>query len=46
MFILYKLIKQMNKLLVTYPSQHSEFKITGAGCLYYVFKKMFKLIDR
>lgn len=46
MFILYKLLIQLNKLLATYPSYQEEFKISGAGCLFYLFKKIFKLIDR
>ena len=45
-FILYKLIKDLNKAIKTYPSQHRDFKITGAGCLLNLFKKMFKLIGK
>jgi len=46
MFILYKLVKQLRKLLATHPSHHEGFKIEGAGWLIRLFKSMFKLIDR
>lgn len=45
-YILYKLVKQMGKLLNTHPSSHGEFKITGAGFLFNLFGKMFIMIDR
>jgi high-affinity nickel-transport protein len=47
MFILYRLVKHLKKLLDTHPDeQREEFKITGAGCLLVLLGKMFKLIDR
>lgn len=46
MFILYRLVKQLNKLLATHPSHHQGFKLEGAGCLVGLFKSMFRLIDR
>ncbi|KAL1650892.1 hypothetical protein SLS58_001011 [Diplodia intermedia] len=48
-YILYRLVKQLNALLATHPSEDDEgedFKIHGAGCLFNVFKGMFKMIDR
>lgn len=45
-FILYKLIKDLKKAINSHPSRHRDFKVTGAGCLVNIFRKMFKLIDR
>ena len=45
-FIFYKLVKDLKKAIKTHPSQHRDLKITGAGYLFNLFKKMFKLIDR
>ena len=45
-YILYKLIQQMRKLIRSAPEAGAEFKLQGAGCLFYLLKKMFKLIDR
>lgn len=46
-YILYKLIVQMRKLIASEPgTEHQEFKIQGAGFLFNIFQKMFKLIDR
>ncbi|KAF2995996.1 Mitochondrial beta-keto-acyl synthase [Curvularia kusanoi] len=46
-YILYKLIVQMRKILASEPGQeHEEFKIQGGGCLFPVLQKLFKLIDR
>lgn len=46
MYILFKLVKQMRKLIRTVPGEERKFEIHGAGCLFNLFKKMFKLIDR
>ncbi|KAI9879456.1 MAG: hypothetical protein M1830_008503 [Pleopsidium flavum] len=46
MYILYKLVQQMRKLIASSPGEEEGFKIQGAGCLFHLFKKMFKLIDR
>ncbi|KAH7125493.1 high-affinity nickel transport protein-like protein [Dendryphion nanum] len=47
LYILYKLIVQMRKLIAAEPgTEHREFKIQGGGCLFNVLQKMFKLIDR
>lgn len=45
-YILYKLIEQIRKLIALGPAEEQEFQIQGAGCLFQLFKKMFKLIDR
>ncbi|MCJ1465510.1 hypothetical protein MMC07_004128 [Pseudocyphellaria aurata] len=45
-YILYKLIEQIRRLIALGPTEEQEFQIQGAGCLYQLFKKMFKLIDR
>lgn len=46
-YILYKLIKQMQKVLSLQEGEEEEaWKIEGGGCLFSVLKKMFKLIDR
>ena len=45
-YILYKLIQQMRKLIDTAPGEEDKFEIKGAGCLFYLFKKLFKIIDR
>jgi len=46
LYILYKLVQQMRMLIATRPGEEEGFKIQGAGCLFHLFKKMFKLIDR
>jgi len=46
-YILYKLIVQMKKLIASEPgSEHEEFKIQGGGCLFPILQKLFKLIDQ
>ena len=45
-YIMYKLIQQMNTLIDSSPEEEQVFKIKGAGCLFWLFKKMFKIIDR
>ena len=46
-YILYKLIKQMQKVL-RLPEGHEDeaWKVEGGGVLFSVLKKMFKLINR
>ncbi|KAF2638609.1 NicO-domain-containing protein [Massarina eburnea CBS 473.64] len=47
LYILYKLVTQMQKMIRSEPGQeHLEFKIQGGGCLFPVLQKLFKLIDR
>ncbi|KAI9702556.1 MAG: hypothetical protein M1836_001036 [Candelina mexicana] len=46
MYILFKLIQQMKKMIATRPDEREAFKVQGAGCLFFLFKKMFRLIDR
>ena len=45
-YILYKLYMQMKILTSSRPAHEQQFEIKGAGCLFHLFKKMFKLIDR
>lgn len=46
-YILYKLIKQMQKVYKLPEGQEDEaWKIEGGGILFSILKKMFKLIDR
>lgn len=45
-YILVKLVKQLKKLIRSNDAELEDFQIQGAGCLFNLFKKMFKLIDR
>lgn len=45
-YILYKLMQQLKILINAAPDEAQKFEIKGAGCLFYLFKKMFKMIDR
>lgn len=46
-YILYKLIKQMQKVLRLPEGQEDEaWKIEGGGILFRILKRIFKLIDR
>ncbi|KAL6717136.1 hypothetical protein ACLMJK_005051 [Lecanora helva] len=45
-YILYKLVQQLRRCVGTAPGGEQDFEIKGAGCLFYLFKKMFKLIDK
>lgn len=45
-YILFKLIQQIKKLIALGPAEEQQFQTQGAGCLFQLFKKMFKLIDR
>lgn len=46
MYILHKLVQQMKRLIALAPGEEQTFKIQGAGCLFYLFRKMFKIIDK
>lgn len=46
LYILYRLVQQMKKLRRIAPEDERNFELKGAGCLFYLFKKLFKLIDR
>lgn len=46
LYILIKLCQEMRRLISIHPNQEQRFEIKGAGCLFYLFKKLFKLIDR
>ena len=46
-YILFRLIKQMNKVLNLREGEEEQaWHIEGGGCLFRVLKKMFKIIDR
>lgn len=45
-YILHKLVQQMKRLIALAPGEEQAFKIQGAGCLFYLFRKMFKIIDK
>lgn len=46
-YILFKLIRQMQKVFSLAPGQEDDaWKIEGGGPLFSILKKMFKLIDR
>lgn len=45
-YILCKLIEKLKKLINTSPREEPGLEIIGAGCLFYLFKKIFKLIDK
>lgn len=46
LYVLYKLIDQLNRLIATRPTEEQRIEVTGAGCLFYLFRKLFKTIDR
>jgi high-affinity nickel-transport protein len=39
-------VQQMKRLIHPRLGEEGQFKIQGAGCLFQVFKKLFKLVDR
>ncbi|KAL9071990.1 MAG: hypothetical protein Q9157_005277 [Trypethelium eluteriae] len=45
-YILYKLVIQLQRVIDMHPDGEESFKIQGTGCLFQIFKKLFKLIDR
>jgi high-affinity nickel-transport protein len=46
-YILYKLIVQMKKMIASEPgTEHEAFKIQGGGCLFPILQRLFKLIDK
>lgn len=45
LYILYKLVEQMRRLTQLPPGEEQKFEISGAGCFFYFFRKLFKLID-
>jgi len=48
MYILYKLLSELRRLISTHPSddQRQHFQIQGTGCLYHLTKRLFRFIDR
>ena len=45
-YILSKLIQSIRKLIASAPREEQTFEIKGAGCLFYLFQKIFKLVNR
>ena len=47
-YILYKLIQQIKKVINTseQDGQRPGFELKGGGCLFWMLKKMFRIIDR
>lgn len=46
-YILYKLVQQLRRAIAAPVGQESlEFDFGGGGCMMYILKKMFKLVDR
>lgn len=46
-YILYKLLGQMRKFVASAPGEeHTHFKFEGAGVLFNLFRRLFKLVDR
>jgi len=45
-YICYKLVEQLRTLIRSSPDEEQTLNIQGAGCLFYLFKKMFELIDK
>jgi hypothetical protein len=46
LYILHKLVKEMKKQLQKADSDALELKFEGAGCLFAVLKKLFRMVDR
>ncbi len=45
-YILYRLVSQLRRLISTHPDDEQPFQITGAGFIFNLLRRMFKLIDR
>ena len=45
-YICCKLVAQLRTLVNSSVDEEVAFNMQGAGCLFYLFKRMFKLIDR
>ncbi|KAK5000974.1 hypothetical protein LTR66_000253 [Elasticomyces elasticus] len=46
LYVLYKLVQQLRKMIAMHLDEEAQFKIEGAGCLFRLFKTMFRLVDR
>lgn len=46
LYILYKLIQQMRRLVAMAPGEEEGHKLEGGGILFRILKKMFKIVDR
>ena len=45
-YILIKLVNQMHSLIAHTSGETLDLDVQGAGCLFYLFRKLFRLIDR
>lgn len=45
-YIFIKLYRELHRLIRASNAERKEFKIEGKGCLFWVLKRLFKLIDR
>lgn len=45
-YILYKLVEQMRILIKMEEGEEQEFRIKGAGCLFWVLRRLFRVVDR
>lgn len=45
-YIMYKLIQQLRMLIAVYVEEEQEFRIKGAGCLFWVLRRLFRIVDR
>ena|ERR1700748_42872 len=45
-YILYKLIQEMRRQLHSSATSTFEFQFEGAGCLFSILRKLFRLVDR
>jgi hypothetical protein len=46
LYILYKLIKEIQRLLASPHVEGLQLKFEGAGCLFVLLRKIFKVVDR
>jgi len=45
-YILYKLVGQMRILMKEEDGEEQGFRIKGAGCLFWVLRRLFRIVDR
>ena len=45
-YILYKLVREMKRLLASPHTEGLQLRFEGAGCLFVLLRKMFKIVDR
>jgi high-affinity nickel-transport protein len=45
-YILVKLVKELKRLVMSDDTQFSAFNFSGTGCLFQIFKGLFKIVDK